>query len=119
PRSYAKRYLKQKMNSEWNSRWVNSTKGRWTAQFFPTVTDRKATGKVPLTFVATQFLSGHGKFGAYLHKMRCRRDPMCECKETQTCEHLLFECPLLRDIREELEAECGTQRIELGTNALA
>ncbi|KAH9404898.1 hypothetical protein TYRP_000731 [Tyrophagus putrescentiae] len=42
-------------------RWSGSTKGRQTARFFPSVPSRMMLeGYVP-NFVATQFMTGHGK----------------------------------------------------------
>ena len=47
-------------------------------------------------FILTQFLTNHGKFRAYLYKMKKTTSPICNCPEKaiQTAGHLMTECSL-------------------------
>ena len=47
-------------------------------------------------FTLMQFLTNHGKFRAYLHKMKKTSLPTCKCPEqaVQTARHLMTECSL-------------------------
>src|SRR5699024_3894995 len=92
-------------------------KGSWTRAIFPTIEHRRKTGTFQLEFVLTQFLSGHGKFGSYLTRFTRRDDPSCECGDFQDPEHLLFQCTLMADLREEILTECAQRgkRFELAS----
>ncbi|KAJ9585169.1 hypothetical protein L9F63_003025 [Diploptera punctata] len=47
------------------------------------------------TFVLTQFLTNHGKFQQYLHRIGKAASPKCPCSEDdQTAMHLLLHCKL-------------------------
>ncbi len=67
--------------------------------FFPTLEHRRLVKRLPLNFVTTQFLTGHGKFRQYLHRFRLVGDPSCECGELQTSHHLLLDCPIFESVR--------------------
>ncbi|KAI2803674.1 hypothetical protein BLOT_007807 [Blomia tropicalis] len=77
PLSFAKKIIFHRMDEKWQKSWSNSSKGRWTAEIFPSIYLRKRAGNLHLNFITTQFLTGHGKFGHYLHRMGCRRNPYC------------------------------------------
>lgn len=118
PLSFAKRQLLKCAHSEWEARWQQSDKGRWTAKFFPSIIDRTKTGRISHDFVTTQFLSGHGKFGTYLASRQCRPDPSCECGEPQSCEHIVLACPMLTEERRQLETACLLEGFSLSLNTL-
>ena len=107
PLSFAKRHLRLLERSEWNSEWITATNGSWTRKIFPTIEHRRKAGAFQLDFVLTQFLSGHGKFGSYLTRFTRRDEPSCNCGEFQDPEHLLFHCPLMTDLREDILSECA------------
>ena len=106
PKSYIKRKLRIDTLNTWNRIWSLSEKGSWTRKIFPSVEQRQKIGKIKHNFIRTQFLSNHGKFGAYLHRFRIRRYPDCICGEEQDCEHLLFRCLHTRDTTLKLEHDC-------------
>lgn len=91
--------------TEWDQRWSGSTKGRQTARFFPSVPSRMMLeGYVP-NFVATQFMTGHGKFGTYLESMNIRDSSECRCGGVQTPMHLVFDCRFFLQEREQLKRQ--------------
>ena len=55
-----------------------SEDGKVTKKIFSSVYDRKII-LIDLHFVFTQFLSGHGKFNVYLHKIGYRYKSSCFC----------------------------------------
>ncbi|KAH9502151.1 hypothetical protein DERF_012940 [Dermatophagoides farinae] len=55
-----------------------SEDGKVTKKILPSVYDRKII-LIDLHFVFTQFLSGHGKFNVYLHKIGYRYKSSCFC----------------------------------------
>ena len=106
PISFFKKEIKQNIMQKWNSQWLDCPKGTLTKElFFPTIYSRVNCQHVVPNFVITQFLTGHGKFGHYLHGFKIKEDSMCQCgHENQTVQHLVFDCPLLWSDRYELES---------------
>ena len=53
-----------------------------------------------ISFVTTQFLSGHGLFAEYLHRFGLRQSPQCICgHEVQDNLHIIFTCIAMQDLR--------------------
>ena len=84
--------------AEWQTRWDNSLKGRWTHRLFPCVTDRLKHKKwLYVDHYLTQFLSGHGNFRAKLHSMALVDGQEClDCgAAVDDVEHATWSCPIL------------------------
>lgn len=85
----------------WQRRWEEAAEGRWTAglvsELVPWV-DRRH-GEV--NFFLTQFLTGHGYFRAYLHRMGKVANPWCRyCGgESDDVYHAFFVCERFADDR--------------------
>ena len=88
------------------SRWFSSVgilKGIFTYQTLTlyvnrgisTIPHRLSLSLWP-NFTLTQFLTNHGKFRSYLHKIKKTSSPTCNCPEqaVQTARHLMTECSL-------------------------
>ncbi|GJQ87652.1 hypothetical protein Trydic_g5741 [Trypoxylus dichotomus] len=60
---------------------------------------------VALSYQATQLVTGHGNFGAYLHRIGRRDSADCECGGEDTAGHVLFDCPYTEDWRSRSETE--------------
>ena len=99
PFTLAKKRVVEEFQEKWNQRWQQSTKGRVTTEFFPTVNSRMAIKDMAQCFAATQFMTGHGKFGDYLQRRSIRETSSCRCGVIQCPPHLLFECDLLEQER--------------------
>lgn len=69
---------RESLLDEWQTRWSQSTKGRWTFCFFPNVRTRL---KLPLALghEVVQFLTSHGNFRAKLAGFSLQPTPMCAC----------------------------------------
>ncbi|GJQ79257.1 hypothetical protein Trydic_g5500 [Trypoxylus dichotomus] len=89
---------------EWQTRWENAATGRWTKRF---IGDANKFGElgVALSYQATQLVTGHGNFGAYLHRIQRRDSADCECGGEDTAGHVLFDCPYTEDWRSRTETE--------------
>ncbi|CAN0599895.1 unnamed protein product, partial [Ectocarpus sp. 12 AP-2014] len=99
PLSFVRSQILAVADREWAQRWHDSPNGSGTKIFFPTLEHRRLVKSLPLNFVTTQFLTGHGKFRQYLHRFRLVGDPSCECGELQTSHHLLLDCPIFESVR--------------------
>lgn len=90
-----KREERKKSLEEWQERWETSINGRWTFRLIPDVQAWIGRTHGSCNFVLSQFLTGHGKFRSYLHRIGRDTSPNCpNCMHvSETPEHILFECP--------------------------
>jgi hypothetical protein len=72
----------------WNAIYVNSAKASHTKLFIPTIFHRLSLSLWP-SFLPTQFLTNHGSFRSYLHKINKTPSPNCNYPEKaiQTDRH--------------------------------
>lgn len=96
---------------KWQQEWEVSLKGRWTYRLIPNIqmwVDRKI-GEV--NFHLTQFMSGHGCYRQYLHRIGYAGSPYCpECDEIEeTPEHVVFECTRFAEERTEMFTQVGIE----------
>lgn len=79
----------------WQQEWDNSPHGRWTHSLIPDIQTWLGRKHGEVNFYLTQFLSGHGCFRKYLHRVGYARSPLCPvCSlAEETPEHVLFVCP--------------------------
>jgi hypothetical protein len=79
----------------WNAIYINSANASHTKLFIPTIFHRLSLSLWP-NFLLTQFLTNHGSFLSYLHKINKTPSPNCNCpvKAIQTARHLMTECSL-------------------------
>lgn len=88
---------------EWQRRWETSTKGRETFAFVPDVRERKRI-HWETDHYTSQFVSGHGNFKAKLKSFNLVEDDRCtHCRELETSQHVLMECPFYEEERRELK----------------
>jgi hypothetical protein len=85
----------------WQKAWDESDKGRWTYRLIPSIKDWLDRPWGELGFHMTEFLSGHGLFREYLHKIRRADSPFCPvCVQVvETPEHVFFVCPRFNELR--------------------
>lgn len=94
---------------EWQISWERDQRGRWTRRLIPRIQPwiERLHGEVG--YYLTQFLSGHGYFSRYLHRMGKRDSPDCPyCVGVpDDALHTFFYCERWADSREELESHIG------------
>ena len=70
---------------------------------------RKLYGNLPRNraYLLTQLRTGHNWLSTYAKRLGFRDDDRCECGAQETVNHVLLECPNLRDLRTELRRNVG------------
>ena len=76
----------EKLKRDWNQ----TTKGKTTKEYFPSVAERLKIKKITTNYKLTNIIPGHGNINAYLHRFKISNSPTCLCVEAyQTTAHLL------------------------------
>lgn len=93
PITRGKQLLKEYYESIWNLIYTKSNDAFHTKKFIPNIPYRLSLSLWP-NHITTQFLTNHGPFKSYLHKMNKAASPYCNCpeKSLQTALHLMTEC---------------------------
>lgn len=89
----------------WQERWTKDTTGSWTRRLIKDIRTWTERDFGDVNFYVTQFLTGHGYFRRYLHRMNKVRTPDCKyCgHERDDAEHTFFLCDEWTDLRQRLE----------------
>jgi hypothetical protein len=95
---------KAKSIEDWQVEWDESDKGRWTHRLIPSIKEWIDRPHGEVNFHMTEFLSGHGGFREYLHRIGRAASPNCPfCIQViESPEHVFFECPRFLEDRKEL-----------------
>lgn len=101
---------KRRTATDWQLKWETELQDKaiWTRRLIPDI--GKWTGRKhgSVDRFLCQFLSGHGEFNAYRHRMGQRASPSCEaCGLWDSVEHALFECWEVEDERLRLSNTLG------------
>jgi retron-type reverse transcriptase len=106
-----KEELREETLQRWQERWSSATEGAWTRRLVVNILPwckRKHGG---LSYRLTQILTGHGCFGAYLHRIGKEASAACHhCTTASTdddVEHTVFSCPAWATQREVLQSSLG------------
>jgi ribonuclease HI len=93
PINPGKQILEDHYTKIWNAIYKNSADASHTKLYIPTIFHRLCLPLWP-NFLLTQFLTNHGSFRSYLHKMNKTPSPNCNCPEKtpQMAHHLMLEC---------------------------
>lgn len=89
----AKRDIRRMLLEEWQREWDTLEQGRRVHEIFPCVKQRLRLKDLQPGRGLVQYLTGHGPYGVYLHRIHKARTNLCsECQVEDTPEHALFEC---------------------------
>jgi hypothetical protein len=93
----------------WQQRWDQETRGRWTARLIGQLEAWLNRLEGEVNYYLTQFLSGHGLFRAYLHKMGKVDRPSCVFCDFPFDDALrtFFQCANWDREREALQQSLG------------
>ena len=95
---------------KWQEEWeAETTKGQWTKRLIPDIRKWINRKHGSVGFHLSQFLSGHGCFGAYLKRMNLADSDECrQCGNVDTAEHAILMCNRWSKDREEMEKQLDT-----------
>lgn len=92
PISLVKKYCRDNSLVEWQNYWKNSKKGRETYDIIKKVDTKYVCAKQVIQY----FITSHGSFPVFLHKIGKRGNPNCDCGKLGDVKHYLFgRCPLV------------------------
>ncbi|XP_023231125.1 uncharacterized protein LOC111631157 [Centruroides sculpturatus] len=108
PQSYIRSYIQKKVIKEWQNNWSNSSTGRLTHLFLPSISCRQKMTHITPSYAMTQLLTGHGNLPSYLYRFKKRDDNHCICDNISTGDvsHILEDCPLYDTQRDKLKSLC-------------
>lgn len=94
---------------KWQEEWSRETiTAQWTKRLIPEVERWLCRKHGEVSYHLTQFLTGHGCFGAYLHRFKIKETDMCVyCGLSDSPLHVVFECNRWRETRNRLVLEIG------------
>jgi hypothetical protein len=101
---------RRKTIQNWQKQWDDSGKGRWTYRLIQSISKWMDRPHGEINFHMTEFLSGHGGFREYLHRIGRAATPYCpKCITViESPEHVFFECPRFMEERQELFKQLGS-----------
>lgn len=102
---------RQNTMTRWQEEWTNeTTTAQWTKKLIPEVTPWVNRKHGEVGYYLTQFLSGHGQFNSYLHRLNLIDQSECTyCGGRDTPEHVVMECARWNTTRDRLAREIGEQ----------
>lgn len=104
----SKELAREQAFESWQRNWDAETKGRWTHRLIQQVKPWVEREHGGITFRLTQFLSGHGCFRSYLHRIGKSDTEECwYCGEPDTPEHTVLECDRWSVLRGRMEDSIG------------
>lgn len=105
----ARKTERESLMEAWQNRWREGTKGSWTRTLIADLQPWVKRTHGELSFHLTQAMTGHGSFGAYLHKIGKAESSACvDCATAEdTAQHTIFECERWREQRGELKEKVG------------
>jgi len=95
----------------WQTRWDNSSKGRWTHRLIPSISLWLVGGMVTSTFTSRNSLPDTAaSFPVYLHRFGKLDSPVCWfCEQADDdAYHTTFACDAWESRRSAVNAQCGT-----------
>lgn len=97
------------MTNAWRERLANESRGEWTRRLIPDLHTWINRPHGEVNYHLTQFLTGHGLFESYLHRMALAPSPRCRyCPgNIDDVHHTFFDCPRWTEERSRLTEEVG------------
>lgn len=106
----AKKELRTEIMDEWQREWETETHGRWTYHLIPDIREWVKCNHKNLSYYTTQFLTGHGCFKTYTHRIGKEESEICAyCEEIDDIEHTFCKCRRWEEIRRDAHKEISFQ----------
>jgi ribonuclease HI len=118
--SARKKQNKQSMMLEWRDEWQTSTKGihlRKIDNDLPSNRTLRLYGKLsrPRARLLVQLRTGHNWLASFAKLFKFKEEDKCECGTRETVVHVLIDCPLLRELRQQMREQVGYAFRQLST----
>lgn len=106
--------LQIELLGRWQNRWSQeNAKGQWTKVLIGNIEPWVNRHHGDISYEVSQFLTGHGNFASYLKRMKIQESDTCiYCGETDTPQHVFFQCTRWGDERSKCWDELGEQQSE-------
>ncbi|XP_023211629.1 uncharacterized protein LOC111614486 [Centruroides sculpturatus] len=113
PNSALNHHLRQWEIEKWQSEWNQSSTGRHCFSYIPYIKDRLKNKHFRIRHETTQVLTNHGKFSAYLHRIKKTDNGKCHCDGVSEgdANHYIYDCNIYDQFRYPLYRECITQGV--------
>ncbi|CAB0041971.1 unnamed protein product [Trichogramma brassicae] len=98
----------------WQAQWNTSDKGDTTFEYFPDVKARMQKQWLEPDYFSTQFLTGHGDLNFKLKKLGLKEDDRCDCGLSETAEHVLRDCKLYEQERNDAVRQLSLEGVTTG-----
>lgn len=104
-----KEILRESLLQKWQEKWnLETQKGQWTKELIRNIEPWVIRSYGEVNYELCQFLTGHGNFADYLHRMGISSSNTCRyCSEIDTPKHMVFHCPRWGSRREKCWSEIG------------
>ncbi|KAJ8913372.1 hypothetical protein NQ315_008764 [Exocentrus adspersus] len=103
-----KKEARQATMRQWQRRWESGEDGAWTRRLIKDVKKWATRSHGEVGYRLTQWMTGHGSFGAYRRRIGKSEEAECyHCDRDQddTPEHTLFRCPAFLGRRDRVERD--------------
>ncbi|XP_060801885.1 uncharacterized protein LOC132902092 [Amyelois transitella] len=115
PASHIKHIARTQTHDTWQKRYTSEPQGAHTRSLLPTLKQiHTFFTKTPITFLLTQYLTGHGFHLSYLRRFHITENDLCPCGsgEIQDIDHLLKRCHRFTNHRRNHVFICDNLKID-------
>lgn len=104
---------RKELIAKWQDDWDGGNKGRWTHKIIGNLDAWMSRNHGQVSYHLTQFLSGHGCFGSYLHRFKLLDSDNCaQCGHSpDDPEHAILRCDAWENWRRQTCAELGIEEL--------
>lgn len=104
-----RRMARERTLKKWQERWERTEgKAQWTKKLIHEISPWIKCKHKSTSYFFTQFLTGHGSFSTFTHKIGKRADDQChQCHSQDSPEHAFYECKRWKRERKKLVEAIG------------
>jgi ribonuclease HI len=114
----AKRAVRDRVKQAWAKSWAATPRGKPTKRLVPAPDVRVVKGlyrgmSKAYSSVLIQLRTGRIGLNHFLYKIKARESDDCSCEQgSQTPKHVLFDCPLWTEIRQQMWDKMGGRKTD-------
>jgi hypothetical protein len=117
----AKRAVRGRIKKAWNKSWAATPRGKPTRRLVPAPDAKVVKGlykdmNKASSSVLIQLRTGRIGLNHFLYKIKARENDVCSCElGSQTPKHVLLECPLWTEYRQQMWDKIGDKQTDFDT----